>query len=141
MPKNDQFVLDGSVTLAWFFADEADPYANSIAASLPGAQVFVPTIWPLEITNALLVGERRKRSSVAQATTWIGFLSSLPITVDHETTSRAWTEIIHLGRVQSLTAYDAAYLELALRRQLPLATLDDRLKAAAKAVGLPTYSP
>ena len=57
MPKNDEFVLDGSVTLAWFFADEADPYANSIAASLPGAQVFVPTIWPLEIANALLVGD------------------------------------------------------------------------------------
>jgi len=141
MAKNDGFVLDGSVALAWFFSDEADAYADSVATRLPGAQVFVPTIWPLEIANALLVGERRKRSTVAQATTWTNFLSSLPITVDQDTTTNAWTEIVNLGRAQSLTAYDAAYVELALRRQLPLATLDDRLKAAAKAVGLAMYSP
>jgi predicted nucleic acid-binding protein len=141
MAKADQFVLDGSVALAWYFADEADAYADSIVARFPNAEAFVPTIWSLEIANALLIGERRKRSTVAQATAWVGFLSSLPITVDHETSTRAWTDIINVARVQSLTAYDAAYLELALRRQIPLATLDDRLKAAAKAAGLARYAP
>jgi predicted nucleic acid-binding protein len=141
MSKSDEFVLDGSVPLAWYFADEANDYANSIATRIPKAQAIVPTIWPLEIANALVVGERRKRSTVAQATTWIGFLTSLPITVDLETSAKAWTDILGLARTHSLSAYDAAYLEIGIRRQLPLATLDDQLKATAKAVGIEMYAP
>jgi predicted nucleic acid-binding protein len=135
------FVLDGSVALAWYFKDEADPYADAVAASIPGRQPVVPTVWPLEVANAVLMGERRKRSTEAQAARWLAYLGSLPITVDDATTARAWSDVLHLGRAHSLSAYDAAYLELALRRGLPLATLDDKLKVAAAAAGVAEYTP
>ena len=64
----ESFILDGSVSLAWYFKDEADPYADAIATRFPGVQAVVPTIWPLEVANAVLMGERRKRSTEAQAT-------------------------------------------------------------------------
>jgi predicted nucleic acid-binding protein len=137
----EQFVLDGSVTLAWFFKDEADPYADAIAARFPDVQGLVPAVWPLEVANAVLMGERRRRSTEAQAARWLRRLSSLPITIDDETMSRAWSDVLNLARAQGLSAYDAAYLELALQRGLPLATLDQRLKAAAAAVGVGEYNP
>ncbi len=76
--KVAEFVLDGSVTLAWYFKDEAHPYANAVAASFPSARAVVPTIWPLEVANAVLMGERRKRSTEAQAVRWLGYLTPFP---------------------------------------------------------------
>jgi predicted nucleic acid-binding protein len=137
--KADEFVLDGSTALAWYFKDEASAYADAVAASFPGAQAIVPSLWHLEIANAVLMGERRRRSTEAQAIKWLASLSSLPITVDDETVARAWSDTPHLARTHSLSAYDAAYLELALRRGLPIATLDQRLKDAAIAAGVPIY--
>ena len=135
-PGVAEFVLDGSLALAWYFKDRADPYADAVAA-----RAAVPLIWPLEVANAVLMGERRQRSTEAQATVWLGYLASLPIAVDDETNDRAWGEVLSLARAHRLSAYDAAYLELALRRGLPLATLDDKLKAAASAVGVPMFAP
>jgi len=140
-PGMAEFILDGSLALAWYFRDEADPYADAVAARFPAVRALVPLIWPLEVANALLTGERRQRSTEAQAAKWLGYLRSLPIAVDDETNDRAWDDVLSLGRAHSLSAYDAAYLELALRRGLPLATLDDKLKAAASAVGVLTFSP
>lgn len=137
----ESFVLDCSIAGAWCFQDEADPYAEAIAARFPGVQAVVPPIWPLEIANALLMGERRKRSTPADTTHWLRFLGSLPIQVDDEPTRHVWSEVLNLARAQSLSAYDAAYLELALRRSLPLATLDGRLKDAARAAGVAPYKP
>ena len=137
----DRFVLDGSVTLAWLFHDEQDPYADAIIGKLPHIEMLVPRIWHLEVANVLLVGERRGRCSQADTTSWLGFLSGLPILVDGSTEARAWSDTINLARQQSLTEYDAAYLELALREGLPLATLDSKLEAAATAVGVPRYQP
>ncbi|HWG47005.1 MAG TPA: type II toxin-antitoxin system VapC family toxin [Gemmataceae bacterium] len=139
--KQAEFVLDGSVVLAWYFKDEANAYANAVAGCLPAARAFVSAIWPLEVANAVLMGERRKRSTEAQAVKWLGYLSSLPITVDEETTSHAWGDVLNLARAHQLSAYDAAYLELALRRSLPLATLDNKLEAAAKAIGVGRFIP
>jgi predicted nucleic acid-binding protein len=136
-----EFALDGSVILAWYFADEAGPYADAVAQRFPNARAVIPTIWPLEIANALVTGERRQRSTVAQATKWLAFLNSLPITVDGETSARALGDILSLARTHNLTAYDANYLELAMRRGLPQATLDIQLKTAATAAGVPLYSP
>ncbi len=136
-----RFVLDGSVALAWFFQDEADPYADSVVARLPAAGAIVPQIWPLEVANAVAMGERRKRSTEAQAAHWLGFLASLPITVDDETNDRAWSDVLSLARAHHLSVYDATYLEVALRRGLPIATLDDKLKAAASAAGIPQFAP
>jgi len=95
----------------------------------------------LALANAVLMGERRQRSTQAQAAQWLTYLGSLPIAVDDETNQRAWGEVLSLARTHRLSAYDAAYLELALRRGLPLATLDDKLKAAASAVGVPAFAP
>lgn len=140
MARPDEFVLDGSVTMAWYFADEVNDYANAVRESLDERQAVVPSLWPLEVANTILVGEKRKRSTAAQAATWVGLLLSLPIAVDEQTASQAFAATLNLGRAQNLSAYDAAYLELAMRRGLPLATLDDRLKAAALSVGVAIYS-
>src|SRR5262245_53905167 len=140
-PKAEQFVLDGSLTLAWYFEDESNPYADAVAASFPRATAVVPSIWHLEVANGVLMGERRKRSKEAQAAKWLAYLSSLPIAIDEETSAKACSDVLHLARAHGLSAYDAAYLELALRRGLSLATLDAPLKAAAKAAGVPEYIP
>jgi predicted nucleic acid-binding protein len=136
-----RFVLDGSVTLAWLFFDEQDPYADAIVAKLPNLEMLVPRLWHLEVANVLLVSERRKRCSQADTTKWLSYLATLPIVVDASTEIRAWSDAIGLARQHALTAYDAAYLELAVREGLPLATLDAPLRAAAGAVGVPIYQP
>jgi predicted nucleic acid-binding protein len=137
----DRFVLDGSVTLAWLFQDEQDPYADAIIARLPDLEMLVPRLWHLEIANVLLVGERRGRCSQADTTQWLAYLAGLPIVLDGETEARAWSDTLALARQHGLTAYDAAYLELALRSGIPLATLDAKLKGAAQASGVAIYQP
>lgn len=140
-PAAPGFVLDGSITLAWAFEDETDPYADAVADSLKDVPAIVPGLWPLEVANALLVGERRKRITEAKVTPFLTLLQSLPITVDDETTVRAWQDTLHLARLHALSVYDAAYLELAVRLGLPLASLDEKLKTAAAAAGVPEYKP
>jgi predicted nucleic acid-binding protein len=134
------FVLDCSVAVAWFFEDEADAYAEGIEDALASATAVVPSLWPLEVGNALLMGERRKRTSEAKVTQFVALLRSLPIAVDEETTTRAWSEVLTIARGHQLSTYDAAYLELAMRRALPLATMDEKLKTAADAVGVRLYA-
>ncbi|OAI49911.1 hypothetical protein AYO44_18255 [Planctomycetaceae bacterium SCGC AG-212-F19] len=131
-----RFVLDCSIVLAWYFVDETDRYADAVAAALPGATAHVPALFHLELANILVVGERRKRSTEAQATAFLVRLAGLPIVVDGETAGRAWSDIIGLARAHGLSTYDAAYLELAVREALPLATLDKQLETAAKAIGV-----
>ena len=104
------------------------------------AEAVVPALWPLEVANTLLMGERRKRSSQMDTVAWMGFLSALPITVDTEAAKRAFGDIANLARTHRLTVYDATYLELAMRLGIALATLDGELKAAAKAVGVALYT-
>lgn len=135
------FVLDNSVVLAWYFADEADAYADRVAVSFSAAQAWVPGLWPLEVVNSLLTGERRKRSTKSQASAFIARLRDLPIVVDEHTATQAWSATADLARTCNLSAYDAAYLELALRNRVPLATLDEPLKMAAKNTGVAIYQP
>jgi predicted nucleic acid-binding protein len=116
-------------------------YAQAVEDSLSMASAVVPGLWPLEVANALLVGERRSRATEANVTTFLRLLAALPIALDDDTASRAWQHSLHLARSHRLSVYDAAYLELALRQGLPLATLDDRLAAAAAAAGVPAYKP
>ncbi len=137
----DRFVLDGSVTLAWLFQDEQDPYADAIITKLPHLEMLVPRLWHLEVANVLLVGERRKRCTQADTTNWLTFLAGLPIVVDSSTEVRAWSDTIGLARQHGLSEYDAAYLELALRTGTPLATLDAQLDTVAQAVGVVHYQP
>jgi predicted nucleic acid-binding protein len=139
--KTARFVLDSSITLAWAFKDETDAYAEAVADSLPAKQAVVSALWPLEVANALLAGERRKRITEAKVAQFLALLESFPITLDEETAGRAWQDTLHLARSHELSVYDATYLELALRLGLPLASLDDKLKAAAASTGVPEFKP
>jgi predicted nucleic acid-binding protein len=136
-----RFVLDCSVVLAWYFADEADEYADSVAGALPTATALVPTLFHLEIANILVVGERRKRSTEAEATAFLTRLAQLPIIVDGQTVARAWSDTIALARTHGLSSYDAAYLELASRASAQLATLDEKLRNVARDMGTTIFSP
>lgn len=137
-PK-EGLVIDSSVAIAWCFADEQDDYSQSVLDALASQTAFVPDLWHLEVANTLLMGERRKRSTQADTVQWLSFLAALPVTVDEETKAHAFGDTVNLARSHNLSSYDASYLELAMRRGLPLATLDEKLKAAANAVGVPLY--
>lgn len=141
MPNPDEFVLDCSVSMAWCFDDEASPYTDGVRDCLANHQAQVPSIWPLEAANAAIMGERRKRLDEARSSRFFVLLQALPIVVDEETSSRTFSEIVHLARTYQLSAYDAAYLELAIRRGLPLACLDGKLKTAATAAGVVLFTP
>jgi predicted nucleic acid-binding protein len=131
-----RFVLDVSVTMAWHFEDEATPPIWQLLDRLIDDGAVVPGLWPLEVANVLAAGERRGRSTPAKIGGFIEQLAHLPLAVDGETSKRALSEILALARGQKLTAYDASYLELAIRLGLPLATVDRELRAAAAALGV-----
>jgi predicted nucleic acid-binding protein len=131
-----QFVLDCSVAISWCLVDENDDYANAILAMMPDSEAFVPGIWSLEIANTVVVAERRNRMTKKQSEQAIALLQSLLIQVDLFTDAKALDATLKLARQEGLAAYDAAYLELALRLQLPLATLDTRLAEAATRCGV-----
>lgn len=140
-PAQPALVLDCSVAVAWHFEDETDAYADAVEDSLAMKAAIVPSLWPLEVANALLIGERRKRTTEAKVSQFLVLLQALPITVDEQTILRAWHDTLHLARANNLSVYDASYLELALRRGLPVASLDDRLKIAAAAIGVAKFKP
>lgn len=129
----EEFVLDCSATMAWCFADEATRETEDLLDSLASdRRGHTPSIWLFEVINVLLVGERRDRINQRDATQFLTRLWALPITIDPEMTTLIVQSIINLGRVHQISAYDAAYLELALRNGLPFATLDKRLKKIAE---------
>jgi len=132
-------VLDCSVTMAWCFEDEADEYGEAVLDFLRGGKALVPPIWPFEVANVLLVAERRKRLARADAFRFLALLRALPISVDQQPGDQALNDVLALAREQKLSAYDAAYLELALRRGCALATLDERLRLAAKRTGIKVF--
>jgi predicted nucleic acid-binding protein len=127
-------VIDASLTLGWYFPDASNPAAESTRRYLATNQAVVPGLWWFEIRNALLVGERRGWIDATQTAEIIAQLEALPIDLDREPNGGA---ILSLARAHSLTFYDAAYLELALRADAPLATLDRQLARAACAVQVP----
>jgi predicted nucleic acid-binding protein len=131
-----RFVLDTSVTVAWCFEDETTPYTESVLDALVKGEALVPCLWPLEVSNVLVNAERRKRLTRAKVTRFLQLLGDLPITVDTEGLARVFTDILSVAREHDLSAYDAAYLELALRQGLPLATLDTGLHRAARQAGV-----
>lgn len=130
------FVLDCSVTMAWCFADESDPYSDQVLESLTAGEAFVPAVWPLEVANVLSVGERRQRVTETNAWRFVQLLNRLRIHIDPLSGDLSVERLFALAREFSLSAYDASYLELAARRKLPLATLDKRLLSAAQSVGV-----
>lgn len=131
------FVLDNSIVMAWCFGDEANAYADAVLERLAESTAMVPAIWPLEVVNVLLVAERRKRLGVADGVRFLALLSALPIVVEHQGRKAMMKELLSLARSSELSAYDAAYLDLAMRNNCPVATLDKKLLEAAKKLDIP----
>ena len=128
------FVVDNSVALAWCFEDEQTQPVMDLLDRVAESGAIAPSLWPLEALNGLLMAERRRRLDAKRRQRLAGFLRGLPITLDAETADQAWTATARLAERHRLTLYDAAYLELAQRRRLPLATLDGDLIEAGKAL-------
>lgn len=130
-------VLDSSITVAWLYREGATKSVDELFENLIQASAWVPALWHLEIANVLQVGIRRQRHTTDFRDRVLSDLSEFPIHVDPETHRQAWGPMARLAERHGLTVYDAAYLELALRRGLPLATLDEDLRAAAGVEGVP----
>jgi predicted nucleic acid-binding protein len=134
------FVLDASLAVAWCFEDETTAYTEVVFDRLTGgAEALVPPLWPYEVANSLAVAERRKRTTSAKAARFLGRLAKLPISIDSTAGNqigRAFDEVLELARQYRLSVYDAAYLELAVRLGLPLASLDHGLRKAAETAGV-----
>lgn len=133
-------VVDASVALAWCFPDESSGYADRVLVALENREVLVPALWPVEVTNALLVAERRRRIGPAHIQRYISLLSGLEVAMDSQTVAESVARLLPLGRANGLSAYDAAYLDVALRHAAPLATLDARLRDVARKSGVEIFA-
>jgi predicted nucleic acid-binding protein len=131
-------VLDCSVAVSWCFEDEAAEETDALLERARDEGAVVPSLWHLELGNVLLQAERRGRINAADVTTRLALIGDLPILTDGETSLRALRETLTLARAETLTTYDAAYLELSIRRGLPLATKDRSLQVAARRIGIKT---
>jgi predicted nucleic acid-binding protein len=129
-------VIDSSAALSWCFEDEATPASDVLFERVRDQGAVVPGLWHLEVANVLLQAEKRGRITAGDVATRLELIAELPIATDTETTGRAWREILALARAEGLTTYDASYLELAIRRGLPLQTKDEALIAAAERSGV-----
>lgn len=130
------FVLDASVTLAWAFEDEGGEYADAVLKSLGDDEAITTSLWPLEISNGLLVAERKGRIDATSSARFARLLLALPVIVEPLDRRRVFEITQPLARRYSLSSYDAHYLELSVRWAVPLATLDGKLMAAAEAEGI-----
>ena len=132
------WVIDASVTMPWFFPDEATPFTEGLLDALGDQVLWAPTLWVLECTNVLQSAQRRRRIDANRRAEIAGELSELPVRLDPE--SPDFVGLDRLASTHGLCAYDAAYLELALRRSLTLVSLDARLIAAARGLGHPVIT-
>ena len=130
------FVVDASVALAWHFEDEPSLYADRVLERLREEGAVAPSIWPLEMANGLVIAERRGRLTPAKRARAVELTIESPVLISETGSAVALGPVLDLARVHGLTAYDAAYLELAMREGPPLATEDASLRAAAERVGV-----
>jgi predicted nucleic acid-binding protein len=131
------FVADASVAIGWVFPAQATAQTGAMLETIAGgATLEVPALWPLEVANALTVLRRRRKLTEGERQTALGWLRGLPLRVDHEMALLAFTRLSELAAAHQLSVYDAAYLELALRRRLLLGTKDGPLRTAARRAGV-----
>ena len=133
-------VVDASTALAWCFPDESSDYADGVLIALEGRTILVPALWNLEIANAILVGERRNRLRQAEIRRFAALLEGLSLLQNRQSVGEHLSNVLPLARKYGLSAYDAAYLELSIRRHAPLATLDGKLLGAARQAGVELFS-
>ena len=133
------FILDNSVAMRWFFEASAHPYADGILRDLvsSASEALVPVLWPYEVSSVLARAQNKGTIPAQEVTDFIEDLAALPIRIDDESSQRIFTDVHRLAVHYRLTSYDAAYLELAQRLGLPLATLDAELIAACRNAGIP----
>jgi predicted nucleic acid-binding protein len=130
------FVVDCSITMTWLFEDEVTPETEDLYDRLMVETAVVPTLWFLEVANVIAIAERKSRITPGQSMGFIADLAKLRIEQDDQGPSRAFSNLLLICRTHQLTSYDALYLDLAVRRGLPLATLDEPLRKAAKKLGV-----
>ncbi len=130
------FVIDASITLAWCFEDESSVDADRVLARLEHEEALAPAHWPLEVANALRTAERRGRLDASELPRLRALLAALPVEVAPVQLTTATGGVLEAARTYDLTAYDAAYLDLAAIRGLPFATADERLRAACARAGV-----
>ncbi|WP_395706778.1 type II toxin-antitoxin system VapC family toxin [Casimicrobium huifangae] len=130
------FVIDCSVTMAWCFEDERTPASDALLARVVESGAVAPAIWPLEVCNVLLGAARRKRIPAEAVSQVAQRIAALPIAVDTEGVALTRSNALQLAERHGLSSYDASYLELAQRKALPLATMDDALRRSAIAAGV-----
>ena len=129
------FVVDASIALAWCFQDEQTEAVLALLNRVTESGAVAPQLWPLEVLNGLLAAERRGRLAPGLRERLTSLLRDLPVAIDDETSTQVWDGTGRLAEAQKLSIYDASYLELSLRRRLPLATKDGGLAAAAQRAG------
>jgi predicted nucleic acid-binding protein len=132
-------VIDASLALAWCFPDGASEYADGVLVALEGRTVMVPPVWALEITNAVLVAERRKRVKQADVRRFVELLGGLTLIEQSQTAIDTVSSVLPLARQYGLSAFDAAYLDVAVRQGAPLATLDSTLEKAGRSAGIKIF--
>jgi predicted nucleic acid-binding protein len=130
-------VLDASVALSWCFDDEATAATREVLVRLDKDSAIAPSLLPLEIANVLALAERRKRISPGRIAEFVELIDTLAIEIEQPTSARVLHDVLNLARGEALTAYDASYLELAMRLGLPLASKDVALRRAALRLGVP----
>lgn len=133
-------VLDCSVAVAWCFEDETSASADAALEKTCADGALVPTLWPLELQNVLIVAERRGRIQRAASARFLEVAGSLPIQVDAECPDWRSGSLISVARDLNISVYDAAYVELAMRQGAPLATLDKKLQKAAQKAGVKIFN-
>ena len=129
-------VLDASMALAWCFESEQTPAVMAVLDRVTEYGAHAPALWPMEMANGLATAQRRKRLTATQRARLAGLVQALPVRVDPGSAMLTWGAVAVLAERYELSAYDAAYLELAVRLALPLASLDKRLRAAAVSAGV-----
>jgi predicted nucleic acid-binding protein len=134
------FVLDASLTLSWCFADEASEFSSAALRHLSKSFAIVPAVWPFEVANVLAIAEKRQRITPTGVDDFLEVLRRLPIQIERRDATWICQSVLPLSRAFGLSAYDAAYLELAKREDLPIATLDQNLVKVAGRIGVPSFA-
>lgn len=129
-------VVDASMAMAWCFLDEATPATRKLYNEMSSTSAVVPAWWYIELTNVLYLAEKSRRIPTDRVVEFIEMIEDLGVEIDHDAPTRAFSHLLPLCRDHRLTSYDAMYLDLAVRRKLPLATLDEPLRKAAKKLGV-----
>ncbi len=140
MANEADFILDCSAAMAWCFDDETTDYSEAVLESLRSKSALVPVIWPLEVTNVLLMAIKRKRLTKIKAAAFLDRLNDLPIKLANSKPLSTMVSVFELGDEHKITSCDAAYLDLAIAHNIPLSTMDKDLAKAAKATKIKIFS-